>query len=159
MREWGNEGMGTRPHDLRAGFTLLELLVVLTLLVITATAAVPAFLAERERGAERDAATALAEALTRVRDGARTSGVPATLILAPAEGRMWLVWRDSIRVEPLPLAPGITLAGAASARAEVRFDPTGPATPFSITVQGRAAIPVRVDQWTGAITIADGAPT
>jgi prepilin-type N-terminal cleavage/methylation domain-containing protein len=141
------------------GFTLLELLVVLALLAITATAAVPAFLAERERGAERDAAMSLATALTRVRDGARASGAAATLVLAPADARVWLVWRDSTLVERLPMAPGVALGAAPSERIECRFDPSGTATPFAVTVQGRVSIPVRVDEWTGAITIGDGAPT
>jgi prepilin-type N-terminal cleavage/methylation domain-containing protein len=141
------------------GFTLLEVLVVLALLAITATAAVPAFLAERARGAERDAATALAGALARVRDGARTSGAPASLVLSPADARVWLVWRDSTRVERLPLAPGLQLAGAAGDRVTCRFDPAGTATPFAVTVQGRVSILVRVAGWTGDITIGDGAPT
>ena len=37
----------------RCGFTLFELMVVLVLLAITATAAVPAFLGERAMSAER----------------------------------------------------------------------------------------------------------
>lgn len=148
-----------RTRRVAHGFTLLEVLVVLTLLAITATAAVPAFLAERERGAERDAATALAMELTRVRDGARTSGAAATLVLSPSDARVWLVWRDSTLAERLPLAPGVTLAAPSGERVECRFDPAGPATPFAVTVRGRVSIPVRVDGWTGAITIADGAPT
>ena len=142
----------------RVAFTLLEVLVVLTLLAITAAAAVPAFLADREQGAERAAATALAMALARVRDGARGAAAPATLVLAPSEGRMWLVWRDSTLTEQLPLPPGIELAAVGGDRIQCRFEPTGTATPFEITIRGRASVPVRVDAWTGEITIGDGAP-
>ncbi|MEO7179300.1 MAG: GspH/FimT family pseudopilin [Gemmatimonadaceae bacterium] len=143
----------------RTGFTLLELLVVLTLFAITAAAAVPAFLADRAGGDERAAATSLAMALTRVRDGARESGAPATLVLAPADGRMWLVWRDSTVVEQVAIAPGVQLSAQNAERLECRFAPTGAATPFVITIQGRLSLAVRVDGWSGEIAIGDGAPT
>jgi prepilin-type N-terminal cleavage/methylation domain-containing protein len=151
--------MTRRMPRARRGFTLLELLVVLMLFAITAAAAVPAFLADRADGAEREAATALAMALTRVRDGARTSGASATLVLAPADGRMWLVWRDSTLVERITFAPGVQLAAGKSERMECRFAPTGAATPFVITIQGRRSLAVRVDGWSGQITIGDVAPT
>ena len=143
----------------RAGFTLLELLVVLVLFAITAAAAVPAFLAERADSAERETATAVAMALTRVRDGARASGAPASLVLAPAEGRMWLVWRDSTVTEQIPLAPGVQLVAQKGERMECRFAPAGTATSFVVTIQGRRSLAVRVDAWSGDITIGDGAPT
>lgn len=151
--------MTRRVPRRRTGFTLLELLVVLVLFAITAAAAVPAFLAERAGGAERDAATSLAMALTRVRDGARASGAPATLVLAPAEGRMWLVWRDSTVVEQIPVTPGVQLAAQKSERMECRFTPSGTATSFVVTIIGRRTLAVRVDGWSGEITIGDGAPT
>jgi prepilin-type N-terminal cleavage/methylation domain-containing protein len=143
----------------RRAFTLIEMLVVLTLLAITAVAAVPAFLSDRAAGPERETATALAEALTRVRDGARASGAPATLVLSPTDARVWLVWRDSAFVERLPLAAGVQLVGANAERVECRFDPLGSATPFAISVQGRLVVPVRVDAWSGDVTIGDGAPS
>jgi type II secretory pathway pseudopilin PulG len=131
---------------------------VLALLAITAAAAVPAFLADGALGAEREAATALASALGRVRDGARSSAAPATLILSPKDARVWLVWRDSTVTEQLPLASGVALAAASADRVECRFDPAGTATPFDVTVQGRTNVPVRVSPWSGEITIGDGAP-
>ena len=148
-----------RRNARRRGFTLLELLVVLVLFAITAAAAVPAFLANETASAERGRATAIAMALTRVRDGARESGAPATLVLAPDDGRVWLVWRDSTVVEQIPLAPGVRLAAPKGERVECRFAPAGPATPFTISVLGRVTLAVRVDAWSGEITIGDGAPT
>ncbi|MEO8560972.1 MAG: prepilin-type N-terminal cleavage/methylation domain-containing protein [bacterium] len=143
----------------RRGFTLLELLVVLVLFAITAAAAVPAFLGERADAAERETATAVAMALTRVRDGARASGAPASLVLAPAEGRMWLVWRDSTMVEQIPLAPGVHVVAQHTERMECRFTPIGTATSFVVTIQGTRSLAVRVDAWSGDITIGDAAPT
>jgi len=141
------------------GFTLLELLVVLVLFAITAAAAVPAFVAERANGPERETATAIAMALTRVRDEARASGEPASLVLAPTAGRMWLVWRDSTVTELIPAAAGVQLAAQNGERVECRFTASGTATPFTVTILGRHSIAVRVDAWSGEITIGDGAPT
>lgn len=150
--------MTSRVVRQRVGFTLLEVIVVLALFAITAAAAVPAFMAARADAAERTTATAVAMALTRVRDGARASGAPASLVLAPTEGRMWLVWRDSTVVEQIPSAPGVQIVAAKAERMECRFDAVGTATPFAVTIQGTRLLAVRVDAWSGEITIGDGAP-
>ena len=141
------------------GFTLLELLVVLVLLAITAAAAVPAFLGDAARSPEQRIAVALAERLIAVRDAARESGVSATMVLSPMDGRYWIVSRDSATSGVLPMTGGVTIAGdgaAGSARIELRFEPTGPTTATAIAVHGSRTITVRTQAWTGEISVDDG---
>jgi prepilin-type N-terminal cleavage/methylation domain-containing protein len=140
----------------RRAFTLLELLVVLVLLAITAAAAVPAFLGNAARGPEQQVATALAQQLSLVRDAARQTGVAATLVLSPADGRYWITTRDSSSTASLPLTAGVTLAGDGTDRITIRFEPTGPSSPAAITVHGLHELTVRTLAWTGEVTIDDG---
>ena len=138
----------------RGGFTLLELIVVLALLAITAAASVPAFLGESTATPEQRTATALAAVLTRTRDAARESSAPATVVLSPADGRYWITTRDSTATGVLALNGGVTMIGATD-RILCRFEPTGPATPFTITIQGSRGVAVHVDAWSGEIGISD----
>ena len=140
----------------RPGFTLLELLVVLVVLAITAAAAVPAFLSDARTTPEQRAATAIADALIRTRDAARESGAPATLVLAPSDGRFWITTRDSVATGVVPLGTATLVGGSANAhRIECRFDPSGPATPLAITAHGTSDATVHVDGWSGEIGIGD----
>ena len=146
------------PIRARPGFTLLELLVVLVVIAITAAAAVPAFLSDSRATPERQAATAIADALIRTRNSARESGAPATLVLSPSDGRFWITTRDSLATGVVPLG-ALTLVGGAggsnSDRIECRFDPAGPATPLAITAHGASDATVHVDGWSGEIGISD----
>ena len=137
----------------RRGFTLLELLVVLVILAITAAAAVPAFLSDSLATPEQKTATALASVLTAARDAARESGAPATLTLSPSDGRYWLTTRDSVTTGVLPLPAVVSLVGPSTERVECQFSPSGSASPLTITVHGAQDIPVRVESWSGDISI------
>jgi hypothetical protein len=117
---------------------------------------VPAFLGNAARGPEQRVATALAEQLTVARDAARQTGVAATLVLSPADGRYWIMTRDSESTAALPLTAGVTLAGDRTDRITIRFEPTGPASPAAITVHGVRELTVRTLAWTGEVTIDDG---
>lgn len=139
----------------RRAFTLLELLVVLTLLAITAAAAVPAFLGDAASGPEQHLAKALVEELTVARDAARESGAAATLVLSPTDGRYWIATRDSARSGVLPLTGGMTLVGDRTDRITYRFEPTGPSSSAAITVHGSRDLTVRTHAWTGDITVDD----
>ena len=139
----------------RAGFTLIELMIVLIVLAITAAAATPAFLGERRMSPERRAATSLVEVLVTARDAARERGTPATLVLAPSDGRYWIVNGDSTRTGMLALDAGIHLIGTTSDRMECRFEPAGPATACAITVHGVRDVSVHVDGWSGEIRVDD----
>ena len=138
----------------RRGFTLLELMVVLVLLAITAAAAVPAFLGNTNATAERRVATALGDALAQARGVARETGAPATFVLSPADGRYWLAAGDSVTTGVLPLArDGVRLAIDGGERQQCRFEPAGPATSCAITVRGGRELTVRVDAWSGEIRV------
>ena len=137
----------------RSGFTLLELLVVLVLFAITAAAAVPAFLSDSLATPEQKTASALAGVLTAARDAARESGSPTTLTLSPADGRYWLATRDSVTTGVLPLPGVITIIGPSTERVNCRFSPSGAASPLTITVHGVHDIAVRVQSWSGDISI------
>ena len=139
----------------RAGFTLLELLVVLVVLAITAAAAVPAFLSNARATPEHLAATALAEALIQARNAARESGAASTFVLSPVDGRFWITTRDSATSGVVPLAGAVTLIAAGQDRTECRFQPWGPATPFIITVRATTSESVHVDGWSGEIGISN----
>ena len=139
----------------RSGFTLLELMVVLVLLAITAAAATPAFLGQQRMSPERRAASSLAEALVRTRDAARERGVSATLVLAPANGRYWIVTGDSSVTGQLPLDAGVRFISGPSDRLECRFEAAGPATACTITIHGAHDQSVRVDGWSGEVRVDD----
>lgn len=139
----------------RRGFTLLELMVVLVLFALTAAAAVSAFLSESLSTPEQRAATSLAEVLAQTREAARASGAAATLVVSPSDGRYWLTTRDSSSAGVLSLPNGIRLVGSGPERIECRFDPTGTATPFVVSVHGARNVPVRVDSWSGEIRVGD----
>jgi type II secretory pathway pseudopilin PulG len=129
------------------------LLVVLVILAITAAAAVPAFLSASLATPEQKTATALASVLSSTRDAARESGAPATLTLSPTDGRYWLATRDSVVTGVLPLTGATRLIAPSGERAECRFSPTGSASALSITVHGTNDFLVRVEGWSGDISI------
>jgi prepilin-type N-terminal cleavage/methylation domain-containing protein len=139
----------------RNGFTLIELMMVLVLLAITAAAAAPAFLGRHAMSPERRTATSLAVALVRTRDAARERGVSAALVLAPSNGRYWIVAGDSSETGILPLDEGVRITNVASDRVTCRFDAAGPATACTITVHGARDVSVRVDGWSGEIRVDD----
>ena len=141
----------------RRGFTLLELMVVLVLLTVTAAAAIPAFLGNRVLTADERVARHISDLLAQTREAARTSGAPATLVLAAPDertgGRYWITTRDSGSTGVLSLPPGVHVTGLADARTQCRFNPEGPATPCAITVQGARTLTVRVNAWSGEIRL------
>lgn len=137
----------------RRGFTLLELMVVLILLAITAAASVPAFLATEQRDPEQIAATQVAALLIRARDAARESGATATLVLSPADGRFWITTRDSTAAGIVTLVEPARIIAPSMDRTTCQFASSGPATPCVVTVHGTRDVTVRVDEWSGDIRV------
>ncbi len=139
----------------RRGFTLLELMVVLALLAITAVAAVPAYLSTSFATPEQKIASTLAAILSEARSAARESGSAATVVISPTDGRIWFSTGGSTTSRVLARPRTVSLIAPTADRIECRFNATGSATPLAITVHGANDITVRVDGWSGDITIGD----
>ncbi len=142
-----------------AGFTLVEMLVVLMIVGAGAMVVVPAFRRPDERGAS-PSADALAAAVGRARLAAVTRAVPVTVEVDLAEGRWTTVARpadgaaDTVDAGALPVSPNTRLVGGDGAFAAVMFDVLGRARADRITVSdGGGAQEVDVDAWTGAARV------
>ena len=135
----------------RRGFTLLELLVVLVLLSITAAAAVPALLGARMVTPTQRAVEDVRALLLETRDAARERGTHATLVLAPADARYWMTRGDSVVTGTITLGPGVRFGDASGARITCRFGAAAPANPCVIVVRGETTDTLAVDAWSGDV--------
>ncbi len=142
---------------IKRGFTLVEVLLVLVILGITATVAVPAFgrLTARDEAAE--SSRELLELLRKVRGTAIDRGVATTLTLDPGTGRYWVSagskdGREDLAAGTLSLTTQLTLATRAP-RVRWTFAPTGAAYGDSVFVRGPSglAVVVGADPWTGEL--------
>lgn len=143
----------------RRGFTLVELIVVLTILAVTTGLAIPAF----RRWVEEDdltVATRRIEALFRMaRDSAIRSGSTVTLVLDSATAHAWLIPSagDGSEVEPIQGGDAVDLPQSVTlrlskTRARFRFTAGGAVfgdslwltTPYESRV-------ITLDPWTGDV--------
>ena len=142
----------------RRGFTLVELIVVLIVIAIAGTVAVPELLRAMDVGAD-DGEVAPITAL--LRDARRVSiehGVVVTLVLDP-EGARYRADSASVYGSGLLHEGTIELESPAqmqsdSLRLRFTFRPDGSAFSDTIVVAGRwGSSRVTVDRWTGAIRV------
>jgi type II secretion system protein H len=166
-----------RPLRTRAGFTLIEIVVVLLIIAVATAITVPAFVAPREDD-DLTFATQRIEALFRLaRDSAVRGGVPITVAIDSATASVWLIpERDagddvayptsSMRPprEPgllarrarqaddgasLELPPSISLV-LSRTRAQFVFTPGGATFGDSLVLRGAGGLRlITVDPWTG----------
>jgi len=139
------------------GFTIVEILVVLAILGITAAAVVPAL----ARATEEDDVTATARGVERVLLAARTTAleraarIDVELIPLPEAARYWVHTQGGALLD----SGTIVLAGSSRIQSPVprprfRFGPTGIVDGDSLLVLGTAGARVLViDRWTGAIRV------
>ena len=144
--------MGIRA---RAGFTLVEVAVVIVLLGIAAAIAAPALRPPREQGAAV-AAEALRAVYRDARGEAARRGVPVLVVLETATDSFAVfaepegARREVVRVGELPLPDDAAIAGGRGGRAHARFTPLGRARADRLTlVDGDHRETVDVDAWTG----------
>jgi type II secretion system protein H len=139
------------------GFTLVEILVVIAILGITAAAVVPAL----ARATTEDDVTRAARAFERVAVAARTTALeratPVDLTLVPESGRYWVRLLDeggaAIDSGTIVLEHGTRLRSPVP-RPRIRFGPLGTADGDSLIVLGASGAQALVlDRWTGGIRV------
>ncbi len=145
------------PAD--AGFTLLELLVVLAVAALALTAAVPAMQSSHDQATLRATAASLGAALRSARSEAIRSNRPQTLTVDPATRS----WSTSLDGRPHLLPPGLGLHVRGAARSNhgsgvIRFERDGSAAATVIEVSdGRRSALIEVQWPTGAARLRWGA--
>jgi prepilin-type N-terminal cleavage/methylation domain-containing protein len=156
-----DQGTGRGDLASRLGFTLVEVLVVLLIVAITAAVAVPNLARATGGGAGADAvARDLVEAYHAARDAAASRGAPATVTLELRSGSYWITIarsaaaKDTLRHGALPLTPSTRLSGGHDGWAETTFDPLGRSRNEPVMVaEGEDRYEVTVDAWTAAVDV------
>lgn len=137
----------------RRGATLIELAVVLVIIAVAASLAVPAFASLRPRPPIAHVRDQMIAALQLARERALALGVPVELTVDPARAVGWLQPRDTTFVIDLPA--GCHLEGAP--RTTVRFAPDGTASGSTPEIAcGGARAALSVDALSGRVD--GGAP-
>ena len=142
----------------RSGFTLVELLVVLAILALISTVAIPAFTQLAEPNDLERAATEVKRLLERARLTALERATRATIVIDPEALRYRLTINrgtspDSTIEAPLSGPSGVVISGP-TRRPRVTFDGQGRSFGDSIVLvgEGRAMI-VGTDPWTGSVHV------
>jgi prepilin-type N-terminal cleavage/methylation domain-containing protein len=136
----------------KRGFTLVEVVVVIAILGITAAAVVPAL----ARATAEDDLTRGARALGEVLDAARTRAleraISVRVAFVPETGRYWVTAAEQVLDSgAFALDPAVRLQSP-SARPTFRFDPLGTADGDSVLLVGSSgARALNLDRWTGEL--------
>jgi type II secretory pathway pseudopilin PulG len=144
----------------RAGFTLIETVVILTMLGIVAAVTVPSLARTLRDGADattRDIVSLLGTA----REAAATRGVQTSAAIELATGAYWVVTRpagtgaaDTIRQGRFGLPPAIRLSGGDQGWVVTVFDPLGRSRGGTLFVsEGQHVRAITTDPWTGSIDV------
>jgi general secretion pathway protein H len=146
----------TKLKRRNSGFTLIEVVVALTIAALLTAAAVPAVGRALERARTNNGARELVAALKSTRHEARASGVEALFTLDVAT-RLYRIAGGGDRALPVPDGSTLTLLTAESERltqtaGAIRFFPDGSSTGGTITLANRGREQrVEIDWLTGHI--------
>ena len=144
------------PVPRRAGFTLVEVAVVLAILAVVAAAAAPALTGLRARDATTAAADEVARVLRRARATALEQGAPVVVVIDPESGRYWVDREEG--EERRPLAEGVlpletVRLVAATSRVYFRFEPGGAIGGEPLEVRGARTLRIDVERWKGGLHV------
>lgn len=151
---------GAGDADVRRGFTLVEVVVVLTMAALAAAVVVPSLDAVLDSG-PRAPAEELAEAYRQARELATSRSATATVTVDPRSGA-WRLFEGTTGGEETAVDGGNLLTDRPEARitgtggepAVTRFDARGRAWGPDLEVRvGPESHRVEVDVWTGSIRI------
>lgn len=152
--------MGVISSIRRAGFTLIELVVVIAILGVTFAVAIPSF-TNRDRSGRADAANTIARLLERARNNAAEQAREMRVTIAPADARVW-IYSNNFAGTPdtsftLPLPAGTTLS-ATSPRVQFVFDASGRARGDQLLIESNGArIAITVDPFSGDVHVSSNA--
>jgi len=137
------------------GFTLVEVLVVIAIVGITAAAVVPAL----ARATSEDDVTRAARSFERVAVAARTTAleraIAVDLSLVPESGRYWMRLVDGTAIDSgtIALEHGTRMRSPVP-RPRFRFGSLGTADGDSLVILGASGAQALVlDRWTGGIRV------
>ena len=143
---------------MRRAFTLVEVIVVLIVIAIAGSIAVPELLEALDVGADEGEVAPLTALLRDARRVSVEQTVVVTLVVDPEDGRYRAdsssIWGAALlREGVLELEPGVQLQ-TDSVRLNFTFRPDGSVFGDTVVVSGRwGSSRVAVDRWTGAIRV------
>lgn len=132
------------------GFTLLEMLLVLTLVAAVIVSIVPATTRSRQAVELRTAAVQLAARLNAVRAQATRESAERSMLFDMAAARYWSP--GLLRAVSLPRGIGLGIEGgiAAAQATELRFGPDGRAGPARLALRsGSGLVRIAIDGFSG----------
>ena len=143
--------------SVRPGFTLIEVIIVLALLGLTAGLAVPALLSVLQPDGRHESVHAAHELLEAGRSLALERGTRVEIVVDSAGGRYWVSTNEdpvhAIISGSIPLPDGARLE-LSHARARFVWDGRGAATADTLViVTGEGRTRLTVVPWTGAVVI------
>jgi general secretion pathway protein H len=141
-------------EDARAGFTLVELIVVLTLAALMLGAVMSFGTAPRRHAALAAGARELAAALRATRAQAVASGLPADLTVDVALGHWWSSGHPA-RAFPADVRAALSVSDVAGpSQGAIRFFPDGSSTGGGVAVEAAdTRFEILVDWVTGGVRV------